>query len=427
MSTAQPSTGGKRAALEAVLASETFARSEQLRGFLRHVCEMEAEGRGAELTEYNIGVHALGRPAGYSPLEDSSVRTRAYELRQRLNRYYTGEAPEAPLRIVLPKGSYVPRYLAAEVEARIPERPEGAPVAPPHRPWRAAAAGFLLGLVAAATGWAVFGARTERAGPDPAVRQAWTPVATTDAEVLVCMGTPLHLLVSPYMERVPDTQPKYPAPPEAYGLFGRFRSLPRQARLEMQPTQNAVPMGNVQALARVTAVLGELRASYRILPETNAPLAAMRRRSAVLLASPWYSRSAEILLERTPWTTQPDPQTGDVGIVGRGPAAGRNFFPKRGPHGEYQDVYGLVTVMLADEAGSDGRTTVVLTGLTSAGTHGAAAFLTNAGDLRGLGQRFRKEGLEGWPRAYQVVVRCRASEDTQMLSYAYEAHQVMGR
>ena len=100
----------KKAALEAALASEAFARSEQLRSFLRFVCEMEMSGRAGEVTEYLIGVQALGRPPDFSPLGDSSVRTRAYELRQRLQRYYTVENPQAKVRIELPKGTYTPSF-----------------------------------------------------------------------------------------------------------------------------------------------------------------------------------------------------------------------------------------------------------------------------------------------------------------------------
>ena len=44
----------KRAALEAVLQSHTFARTDQLKCFLKYVCEMEMSGRGHELTEYLI-------------------------------------------------------------------------------------------------------------------------------------------------------------------------------------------------------------------------------------------------------------------------------------------------------------------------------------------------------------------------------------
>ena len=109
------STEEKRAALAAVLGSEALARSEQLRAFIRYVCEEEIEGRGNELTEYWIGIHALGRPPEFSPLEDSSVRTRAYELRQRLQKYYETENPDAAIRIELPKGTYAPRFVAAKI------------------------------------------------------------------------------------------------------------------------------------------------------------------------------------------------------------------------------------------------------------------------------------------------------------------------
>src|SRR5579872_7169733 len=103
----------KREALEKILASDTFARSDQLRRFLQYVCELELEGRGAEINEYVIGVDVLRRPKGYSPANDSCVRSRAYELRQRLDRYYEQESPDATIRIELPKGSYLPTFVDA--------------------------------------------------------------------------------------------------------------------------------------------------------------------------------------------------------------------------------------------------------------------------------------------------------------------------
>lgn len=67
----------KRAALTQALTSHTFARSEQLKGFLKFVCEREIAGTGAEINEYLIGVEVLDRPSAYSPNEDSAVRNRA--------------------------------------------------------------------------------------------------------------------------------------------------------------------------------------------------------------------------------------------------------------------------------------------------------------------------------------------------------------
>ena len=105
----------KRAALDAVLHSQTFARTDQLKCFLKYVCEMEIAGRGSELTEYLIGIEALGRPAGYSPGDDSVVRTRAFALRKKLQEFYELERPDAALRIELQKGSYCPHFVESQL------------------------------------------------------------------------------------------------------------------------------------------------------------------------------------------------------------------------------------------------------------------------------------------------------------------------
>jgi hypothetical protein len=101
----------KRAALEEVLHSVTFVRASQVRNFLRYICEMEFAGRAATLHEYLIGVEAMGRPTAYSTDDDSSVRRRAYALRQKLDEVYAKELTDAAIRIDVPKGSYVPRFI----------------------------------------------------------------------------------------------------------------------------------------------------------------------------------------------------------------------------------------------------------------------------------------------------------------------------
>lgn len=102
----------KRHALEQVLTSATFVRASQVRNFLRYICEMELRGLGHTLHEYLIGVEALGRPNAYSTDEDSSVRRRAYALRRKLDEVYADELANAPIRIVVPKGSYVPFFVS---------------------------------------------------------------------------------------------------------------------------------------------------------------------------------------------------------------------------------------------------------------------------------------------------------------------------
>jgi hypothetical protein len=122
----------KRAALEQVLGSATFVRARQVRNFLRYICEMELAGRGAALHEYLIAVEAMGRPMAYSTEDESSVRRRAYALRQKLEEVYATELADAPVRIAVPKGGYVPTFV--QVNRVRPTVARIAPIAPVQEP-----------------------------------------------------------------------------------------------------------------------------------------------------------------------------------------------------------------------------------------------------------------------------------------------------
>jgi hypothetical protein len=161
LAAAAPTDEDKRTALEQVLRTASFLRADQLRGFLRFICDMEIAGRGEELSEYVIGVEALGRPSGYSPGEDPVVRRRAVHLREKLDEVYAGELREAPLRIELPKGRYVPRFVRAEPS--VSEEAAGiapSPAAAAPRPGRYGSAhlvaAFLAGVAAASGAFALW-------------------------------------------------------------------------------------------------------------------------------------------------------------------------------------------------------------------------------------------------------------------------------
>src|ERR1039458_2095963 len=55
----------KQNSLDQVLASQTFNRCAQLKRILRYVCSMDLEGRQEDITEYLIGVEALGRGSDF--------------------------------------------------------------------------------------------------------------------------------------------------------------------------------------------------------------------------------------------------------------------------------------------------------------------------------------------------------------------------
>jgi len=82
----------------------------------------------------------------------------------------------------------------------------------------------------------------------------------------------------------------------------------------------------------------------------------------------------------------------------------------------------LITV-LPTPGGTAGQKTVVFSGLTSVGSQGAAEFFANPTAMKGLLERFRRDGLTTFPPAYQVVVHCNG-RDTLLLSTEYQSHTV---
>ena len=213
----------KREAVDKVLNSETFARSEQLRHFLKFVCDMEIEGRAAEINEYMIGVDVLRRPEGYSPGNDSSVRSRAHELRNRLKKYYETKSPNGPIRIDIPKGSYAPIFVDSSTpdSGSAQESVEEAHAEQSHRkaryrPLVVAFAGGALTVLALGSLW--IGSRAG-APIDPALREAWGPLLQPAANVLVCVGSTLHMVVRPRWQEIPGGPSKFDALPELYSLL----------------------------------------------------------------------------------------------------------------------------------------------------------------------------------------------------------------
>nr|WP_298100814.1 hypothetical protein [uncultured Shinella sp.] len=113
--TDRPACDLVRRALHAVIASETFARSERLRSFLSYVVENELAGKAAQLKGYSIGIDVFGRPPGFDAGNDPLVRVQAGKLRKLLDQYYETEGTAEQLRIRVPLGSYVPEYSVAQI------------------------------------------------------------------------------------------------------------------------------------------------------------------------------------------------------------------------------------------------------------------------------------------------------------------------
>lgn len=100
------------AELERILGSATFSLSQRHRNFLTYIVDETLAGRGDRIKAYTIATSALGRDENFDPQRDSIVRIEAGRIRRELERYYLTEGAGASLRIEIPKGAYVPQFVA---------------------------------------------------------------------------------------------------------------------------------------------------------------------------------------------------------------------------------------------------------------------------------------------------------------------------
>ena len=99
-----------RRALELVIRSDAFAGSKQCQDLLRLLVQHALSGDLDALCEQKIGVEMFGRPADYDTSNDTVVRVRATEVRERLAQYYDEATPPPIVHIELRPGSYVPEF-----------------------------------------------------------------------------------------------------------------------------------------------------------------------------------------------------------------------------------------------------------------------------------------------------------------------------
>lgn len=97
-------------ALDRILASETFARSDRGRKLLAYLVEREQAGEGERLKGFSIAMDVFGKDSDFDPSTDAVVRVQAGRLRELLGQYYLTEGIHERVRIEIARGGYLPSY-----------------------------------------------------------------------------------------------------------------------------------------------------------------------------------------------------------------------------------------------------------------------------------------------------------------------------
>jgi hypothetical protein len=437
----------KRAALAAVLHSQTFARADQLKSFLKYVCEMEMAGRGHELTEYLIAIEALGRPASYSPGDDSAVRTRAFALRKKLQEFYEHEQPDAVLRIELLKGSYCPHFVESQppqkangngtlAEPLTSQRASSSEELPPaettgRREWKRSwllpfSAGVVLtALLAGGLYWWLRTKPVANAvahNPAPILAEAWGPLLQPNAHVLLCVANPPSFSVLPGPFSPPPRAPltgERPLPRELYELYAT--RYPAIDSLTLTVTTNATYWGDVLGALTVFKTLSAVGVSPQMFPEMITTLPTLRRRNVILFGTPIYSPAVARFLEKCPLQVNfldaiVSPATAAAPVA--------RYALKRNQQERLTKVFGLITVLPGENSGDRQNRILIFSGVNSAGAQAAAEFFSSPEHLLELKEELQKGGQETFPPAYQVVVKA-DTDDSILLNYRYETYRII--
>lgn len=159
--------------VQRIVSSHAFQKSARMRELLQHITERAIRGHGYELTEQHIGERLFHKPSGYSPLEDSSVRVHARQLRLKLHEYFNEDGRNEPMVVEIPKGSYVPIFRPVSSHAPGASEPHPVPVAlqslarPALLPWA------LVALLAVACFVLLLTRRTQTTANTVAGTPAW--------------------------------------------------------------------------------------------------------------------------------------------------------------------------------------------------------------------------------------------------------------
>jgi adenylate cyclase len=127
-----------RRQVEQILSSPDFDGSRRSKEFLRFIVEETLAGRREELTQAAIATGVFGRRDDFDAVVDPIVRIQAGRLRRSLERYYLLSGKHDPVRIALPRGTYVPTFNSREEgePARIELLPKtGVPSVLPPEEW----------------------------------------------------------------------------------------------------------------------------------------------------------------------------------------------------------------------------------------------------------------------------------------------------
>ncbi len=424
-----PSAEQRRSHVERLLGSAAFSNAPGLKRFLQFIVSETEEGRADAISEYSIATEVFGRPPEFDPTSDTIVRTQAYRLRLKLREYYKREGKAEELAIEIPKGHYVPVFSARAGNGSEEPEPLDEPEPPaagarPRRSMRIAAA--VLVAVVVFIGGAAAGARWFTQARAPAAQgiesQFWSSFLNPDRHLVVSFwdftylvskgGALLPARGSVMVERAVPADPEFAADPKLAAAAG-----------PLYYENGFAALGDMLGVERLSLLVAKLGGTATAVRAHQLTVDELRNNDVVFLGHFEDRGNLAWQPEHWPWrfAFRSGPGLWNTHIVDTAARAGSasrfalGLDP--GSHAIRTD-YALISVV---PGVSPNRRVVVLGGLTTSGTQGAAEFLTSEAGLRELlaGVGVRENNRRVFPRFFQCVVRVEVARGLDVIKTSY--------
>ncbi len=409
-----------------VAASKGLSKSDLLPRFLLYVCEQHLLGRAHEITEQRIGIQIFNRPLDYNPGEDNIVRSYARMLRKRLDAYFEGEGASEPMRIVIPRGGYVPvfqgspeaeeldstiwppqdsntivplpsEHSSQEIQALVSADPIRAREWSLHRqsPWLFGVVGLAAGVLLAAGGWLGAHLVQERKDQKPA-HAIWaqlfqpnrnTLIVPTDSGLGILENLTKHLVdVDEYASGSYLSDVQFPHDVDARNINAlrreRYTSV---VSLDITSALTQLP----EFIANRTHVRYARSITADDLKDSNVILIGSKH------TNPWVSifeRKLNFKLEYTP-------EVDDSFVLNEHPAGAEQKIYRNSTNNASNHTYGAIAYLPdLDGAGH----VLIIQGLNMAATQAAADVLFKSGAIKPVLQQATLPN--GTLRSFELLV-----------------------
>lgn len=383
----------KRNELKRILESKHFAKAPKRRRFLEFTSGQVFLGEEAKLNEYLIGVEVYARGPDFNPQQDPIVRVQAHEIRRALKNYYEDDGKHSLIRVELQPGHYAPVFRRVEFDSNnfpSPAASDESAAAKVNRSairWKYAV--WALGLACAALLFLLIrerfltrqhfdGAKVPVAAMDESGSWFWKPFFTGGGQPLVIVPTHPLLRLATDIDTKATLQAGTSIPKNKIPEFQdtvHFQEL--KSFVFVPTTTDFTGIGEALSLLTLSRLFESHGVTIRVKPGRLTDFTEIQSGNTIVLggSNPWTDRV---------FTNHPGFSV-SLGVI-------RNNAPGATGETVYSPKFDPVTnrltqdfalILMAPNATRQARL-LLLYGVFTQGTQGAAEYVTNAARLAEL-------------------------------------------